>query len=56
VSAAVAFFLAVTMVAGIAALCVTGWRRFGAAVIAGSVVAGLLDTIWAFGYLVSQGS
>jgi hypothetical protein len=52
----VVFFLAGTRIPGIAALFVTGWRHLGAAVIAGSIVAGLLDAVWAFGYLVSQGS
>ena len=52
----VAAFLVLWAVVGIACLFVRGWRRFGAGVLGGATVVGLLDLVWTFVYFVSQGS
>ncbi|MBF4160730.1 hypothetical protein [Nocardioides acrostichi] len=48
--------LAVTVLAGLVALAVSGRRRLGVGVVLGALVTGLVDLAWSFVYFVSQTS
>jgi len=52
----VCLFLVITLVAGVVASLVRGWRWFGVGLVSGALLVGLLDLVWTLGYLVSLGS